>query len=938
MISMYDSKSGESAKAYFFSGLMYGDSTSEGQEKVGDWWGKGAELLGLVGKVTTRQFCRLMDNMHPFTRERLTLRTDADRRAGFDLTFSPCKSFSIVALLLNDTRLLDALTESVKATLSEAEALVQTRIRKDGAIGSRYTGNLTAALFQHLTARPEPGHNPDPQVHVHAFLINATFDVMEHVWKAIDAVDIARHRPYLESVFHNDLARRVIDLGYEVEASEHNWEIKGVPKEAIKTFSKRDERIQREKKARGIDDPAEAADLARKTRGRKASGKSLDELRKDWWEQLPPKVAKKLRTVRPDSSNKERFSSEQAGRDAAEIVSSMARHSFERSSTIREQKFVGDCLKKSLGRVTAADIRAAIAESSLEVREFRGAIRITHPEVYREEQSIIAQVVKGKGRYKPLSKDPSTPENMTDDQVRAYKHILTSRDQFITLEGRAGTGKTHLARSSTDAMQSQLRKLLSPFIGEKVVVLAPQTMAARVVLREDGFKEADTLAKFLLDDKLQSRAAGGWVWLDEAGQLGTRETRELLDVLTRIGARAVFTGDRKQTRSVTRGRAFDLMINEAGCRTPQMEEIVRQTGRMLEIVQTVQKGNVDQALRALEQDKNLVVDSEIQCKEAAAEDYLARKRQGEKIICVTPTHKGAEDVTFGIRQRMKQEGEIKRTRMVRTWVDTHLTAEQRSRPETYKVGQMVRFEKPTPGFNRGVPYEVVNVSPFPFGPYKDQVIIRAKGEIAEALPLKHAGRFSLFEPKEIEVGIGDEIRMTRNVKTHSVWGRLVANVVDQFELPRYEAAYKKTELANGTSYKITGRSIEGGWILNHRIILDDDCGHFTHAYCVTAQGSQSITADSTIYLGTRDQLAAVDRRAFLTSVTRPRTTLRVYTDDREALLEAATKDREEVGAFELLERGTLASSARSQQAREHAEFEMYRQWKRTNDQEHGHGL
>lgn len=937
MITMYASKAGESAKAYFFSGLMYGDSTSQGQERVGDWWGKGAELLGLVGKVTTKQFCRLVDNMHPFTRERLTLRTDADRRAGFDLTFSPCKSFSIVALMLDDTRLLDALMESVKTTITEAETLVQTRVRKDGAIDARYTANLTAALFQHLTARPESGQDPDPQVHVHAYLINATFDVMENVWKAMEPQELARHRPYLESLFHNDLARRVIDLGYEVEASEHNWEIKGVPKEAIKNFSKRDERIQRERRARGIDDPREAADLARKTRSRKASGQSLDELRTKWWEQLPPKVARSLRGVKPGRSSKPRFSPERARKVAAEIVSSAARSSFERSSTVREQTFVGTCLDKSLGRVTAADIRAALAASSLEVRHYRGSLRVTHPEVYREEKEIISTVAKGKGRHKPLSKEPQPPEGLTRDQSRAYSHILSSRDQFITIEGRAGTGKTRLARSSTDAMQGELRKFLSPFIGEKVVVLAPQTMAARVVLREDGFKEAETVAKFLHDNTLQSRAAGGWVWVDEAGQLGTREARELVDTIERVGARAVFAGDRKQTRSATRGRAFDLMIDEAGCRTPKVEEIVRQTGRMREIVETVMNGNIDKAFRAIENDKNLIVDSEISCKESAAEDYVTRRKAGEKVAVITPTHRGAEDVSSCIRRRLKEDGTIKRESTVRTWVDTHLTAEERRDPAAYKLGQMVQFNKPTPGFERGVPYEVVNVAPLSFGPFKHQVIVRAAGEVAEALPMKYADRWSLYDPKEIALGIGDDVRITRTMMTHTVLGRARARVIEQFELPQQEAAYKKTELANGTRHTITGRTLDGHFVLKGGKILDKDCGHFTHGYCTTAHSSQSLTADTAILVGTKDQTPAIDARSFLVAATRPRTTLRVYTDDREALVEAAGRAREEIGAFELLERGEFASSAQSRRAREHADFETYREWKRTNDQEHGHG-
>jgi len=310
------------------------------------------------------------------------------------------------------------LDDSVKAVLREAESLVQTRIRKNGSVGARCTNNLIAALFHHSTARPEPGHMPDPQDHVHAFIMNATFDIEEHVWKAAEPVEIHRLRPYLEAFFHNDLARRVMDLGYDIEAKGKSWEIKGIPTEVVHQFSKRDARIQAEKKARGIEDPAEAADLGRKTRRGKAPRQPLSDLRQDWWSQLPPKVAKKLRAFGPSEQPRERLSPEAARKEAFTIVNSVAASMFERHSTVREQRFVGECLEKSRGRVTADDIRSAMVEASLEVRHHKGALRVTHPQVYMEEQAIIETAVRGKGRFKPLDKLPVEPKGLTQDQAR----------------------------------------------------------------------------------------------------------------------------------------------------------------------------------------------------------------------------------------------------------------------------------------------------------------------------------------------------------------------------------------------------------------------------------------------------------------------------------------------------------------------------------------
>lgn len=937
MITVYDSTSGEGAKAYFFSGLIHGDYHTEGQERVDDWWGKGAELLGLTGKVTTQQFCRLVDNQHPFNGERLTLRNDLDRRAGYDMTLSPCKSFSVASIMLGDVRLSRALDESAKEVLREAERLVQTRIRKNGAVGSRYTNNLVAALFQHSTARPEPGHMPDPQDHIHAFIMNSTFDIEEHVWKAVEPVEIHRLRPYLEAFFHNDLARRVMDLGYDIEAKGKSWEIKGIPTEVIQQFSKRDARIRAERKARGIEDPAEAADLGRKTRRGKAPRQTLSELRQNWWSQLPPELATKLRGFGPSPHARGRLSPEAARKEAVAIVSSVAASTFERHSTVREQRFVGECLEKSRGRVTAGDIRAAMTEASLEVRHYKGALRVTHPQVYKEEKAIIEKAVQGKGRFKPLSKRPVAPTGLTRDQARAYRHICTSRDQFITIEGRVGTGKTTLAKSATESMQSQLRTLLSPFIGDKFVVLAPQAVAARVVLREDGFKDANTVSRFLFDDKMQSKAAGGWVWVDEAGQLGTREARELIDTIDRIGARAVFIGDRKQIRSIARGRAFDVLIDEAKCRTPVVEEIVRQKGSLKDIVNTVAAGHTEKALRALESEGHLhVSDLADRCKVEAGEEYYRRKKDKEKVILVTPTHNTADQITGDIRHQMKQEGRISRESKVRVWTDRHLTEEARRHAENYKVGDMVRFNKPAPGFKRGVPYEVVNVSPFGFWPYKHQVIVRAEGQVAEALPMRLAERWTVYESREKEFGIGDEVLITRTMMTHTVGARVRARVIDQFDLPERDATEKTTELTNGSRHRIIDRTFDGHFVLEGKKILDKDCGHFTHGYCITAHAAQGMTTDSAIYVGTSDQFGAIRADSFHVAFTRARHTVKVYTDDVEGLVKASQQKDEAVGSFELLERGKPASMAKEKQEQDHEEFEHYHQWDRTAQQEHEH--
>ncbi len=68
------------AKSYFEEHLSVGDYYSEGERVGGNWFGKGAESLGLCGAVGADDFLTLCDNLDPRTGESLTVRQKTTRR------------------------------------------------------------------------------------------------------------------------------------------------------------------------------------------------------------------------------------------------------------------------------------------------------------------------------------------------------------------------------------------------------------------------------------------------------------------------------------------------------------------------------------------------------------------------------------------------------------------------------------------------------------------------------------------------------------------------------------------------------------------------------------------------------------------------------------------------------------------------------------------
>ena len=215
------------AKAYFEEHLSTGDYYSEGEKIAGEWFGEGAEALRLSGMVKRDEFLRLCDNLDPRTGELLTQRLKttrneinedgkthevANRRVFYDFTFSPPKSVSIAAFIGDDQRIVDAHNRAVVAALRELERFAATRVRTEGSMSDRHTGNLACAIFRHDTSRAL-----DPHLHSHCVVFNATFDPVEHRWKALQVLDMVRARKYIENVYYHELAHELRAFRVQLE-------------------------------------------------------------------------------------------------------------------------------------------------------------------------------------------------------------------------------------------------------------------------------------------------------------------------------------------------------------------------------------------------------------------------------------------------------------------------------------------------------------------------------------------------------------------------------------------------------------------------------------------------------------------------------------------------------------------------------------------------
>src|ERR1017187_4398960 len=205
------------AENYFEEHLSQNDYYAAGEIRPGQWIGVGAERLGLANAVTREQFHALCENRNPNDDERLTQRQQKEnqRRVFFDFTCAPPKSVSVLAVTLDDKRLVEAHEESARIAFRELETFAATSIRKKGVENrDRVTGNLVAASFVHDSSR-----ELDPQLHTHFTVFNATFDENERCWKALQAGGMYDAIRYGTAVYRNELAKRVQQIGYRIQAA-----------------------------------------------------------------------------------------------------------------------------------------------------------------------------------------------------------------------------------------------------------------------------------------------------------------------------------------------------------------------------------------------------------------------------------------------------------------------------------------------------------------------------------------------------------------------------------------------------------------------------------------------------------------------------------------------------------------------------------------------
>ncbi|MFC5410831.1 MobF family relaxase [Larkinella bovis] len=870
MIRMIQSSSAGQAREYFNSSLRRSDYYLNGQEQSGQLCGRIAARIGIAGSITKNTFNALCEHINPITGKALTPRKKDNRTVGYDINFHCPKSVSILHALTDDNHILNAFQASVQETMLDIEADAQTRVRKNGQDEDRPTGELIWADFIHQTARPVEGLVPDPHLHCHSFVFNVTWDTVEQQFKAGQFRSIKQDMPYYQARFHKRLADKLVELGYRIRRTDKAFEIAGVPEHIIELFSKRTNEIGQIAKELGITEQAKLDQLGARTRAKKQKGLTMSQLKAEWRKQI---FALGIRD-QGEGNQPIRFAPVKPTPTPSpkQCVDHALAMRFERVSVMQDRRILEVAYRQGLGHLTLTvdQITDRFASDKRIIRVKDGAQMLcTTKEVLAEEKCMVALAQQGKGNIPPLYRMAPSIE-LTGKQAEAVQHVLTTANRVSIIRGKAGTGKTTLMKEAIRLIEQT---------GCKVTVVAPTAQAARGVLREEGFSEAETVAKLLSSTELQAGLTHGVLWVDEAGLLNTKDMTTLLQLVTHKNARLILSGDTRQHASVVRGDALRILNTVAGIQSSEVSRIYRQ--RKLDYRQAVQAlsdNKVGEAFMVLDNMGAIKALDPVNGFAALANDYLTALKKGKTALVISPMHHQGERVTTAIRTTLREAGRIASGETaVPQLVNTNLTVAEKSDPRNYRTGQLIQFNQKLGGIERGSRWSVHSVT-------DGTVYIQDASGQKTALPLDRMDQFDVYRPNEIALSIGDRIRITRN---------------------GYDA--NKKRLTNGQMLDVVAVDRNGALRLHNKASkatysVPANFGHIAHGYCLTSHAAQGKTVDEVFIAQPASTFVATNLNQFYVSVSRARDGVHIYTDDKASLLAHASELGDRLSALELVKR------------------------------------
>jgi conjugative relaxase-like TrwC/TraI family protein len=545
-------------------------------------------------------------------------------------------------------------------------------VRRDhnGTDRHHVRGGLLAVAFEHRMSRAG-----DPQFHTHVLVQNAAHGP-DGRWTALDSDRLYAHLMAADHLYlaaeRAALTERLGVRWGPVDERSGAAEIVGLDDRGlIERFSKRSEQIDHWLAEQGLSGIKASSAAAVATRVPKDHRESEQSIYQRWTRELAEQGVGEHQLAEVCGGERGRPATH-AELDAALTALAGPAGLTEQASTFTRTDVV-DALAKRLPVAPSAHQALTQAEEAadrfLEERAVRvahdrrlGVDRFSTPELLTLERQLMDGATQRAGQRCAVVR-PELVRQVLDrhttvgkDQAAMVRDLTQGGDGVALVVGRAGSGKTWALGVTREAFE---------LAGYQVHGCAP-TGIATVGLAEDGFSEARTVDRLLLD--LQNRRVAlddrTVLVVDEAAMVATRKLAPLLDHAHRAGAKVVLVGDDRQFASIQAGGGFRALRLRLGASelTVNRRQVEAWEQRAID---DVRAGNLEQAIAAYaEHDRVRAFEARDDSDRALVADWWQAHQAGERPVIYA--HRRAQvDQLNAVCQRLRAEyGQLGAERLV----------------------------------------------------------------------------------------------------------------------------------------------------------------------------------------------------------------------------------------------------------------------------------
>lgn len=550
--------------------------------------------------------------------------------AGYDITFTPVKSVSVLWAVADDEvtqAIEEAHFQAVRRSLKwlEDNALFTRR----GARGVRQVEvrGAVASSFQHRDSR-----DGDPNLHTHVVIANKVQAVEDDAWLSVDGQAIYKSLVCVSERYNTELEvelNRRLGLSFvsreRADGKRPTREVVGIDERVIDAMSRRRLSIDQRRAELAASfqvrhgrppSPIEAIQLAEQanleTRQDKHEPRSFNEQRAEWRVRIgqvlggPAGTEAMVRRVREATARRSRtvpegLIDELAERVLARVEASRARFQINhvraevdrmvraenlsegQTLQVREAVSAGVLARAiQISRPAAVDVPVALRRrgDGRSMYERSGSDLFTTASILEAEELVLAAARRTDGRRAhrahvegAIAAVAAGPDGIMLNQAQASMvlDLATSGARVQLALAPAGSGKTTAMRVLSQAWNAS---------GGSVIGLAPSAVAATQLQAALGRDRVETLAK--LSWELQRGEVPEWIKnvnedtmiiVDESGMASTCDLAMVAQLATERGASVRLVGDDQQLAAIEAGGLLRDVKEEVGA--VSLTELVR---------------------------------------------------------------------------------------------------------------------------------------------------------------------------------------------------------------------------------------------------------------------------------------------------------------------------------------------------------------------------